>query len=1113
MVRNNKRRAFTIVELVIVIAVIAILAAVMIPTFGGIIKRANISADTQIAASMNTQLSIYKAEGKKIETEADLWAALKSDADFTSQLDPKSAKHGYHFWYIPETQEVKLLSNTELAAQGVFSAGGLDIGFAETAPRSFVNGYYFLDKIVEEKGNNEIANFFKAIESMPANEASAYGEAINDLKDVKGDNEELAKKVLERINKTAVMTDKGVFINTTAEDSIEFIYIPAIGKDVTDYYLNHTVNHETVTNLLPLINLTSSVIELPAGVKVADGSFADFGAITLLVDVEEDKITNLKDVLSAGAVANTATVRVNGVDYTVDGNKVMQGEKEVVTLTYRNPVTEAFTLTATGKVDGGYIALHTIQNGNFTLDLSSANSLQGTVKDENGAVISTYVPYCQDLTWEVIAGGKGDSVTVSDKGVLTIKEDYDGSAITLKATPVAVNNIEEAPTAEITLTVVTLDKISFEFNNAKINDLATWNSPLYVNYNSNGSAVYFKDFDYVYVTNDENKTTVANLSAEKLGAVDIQIKTSGHNHFVINEDFSLGFNWENVKNTIAENSAAATNTVTVSVGAVTKNVTVSIEPSHFGIATPAYKPNINLSLDDQGNATFVDHVYTVGTQNAIQLGLLFAQSDLYANGTIRPESIVVTTYKGATTMGDGEWIYGTQTNSTLTKNGNDWTKFNLLLSDIATNLIVISDGINEICIPVKVVDAYNIYDGAEEGKTAEQLFVNTSYTELLKDKEGKYVGDDEIEKLPVYAMKYTNADQSIVLHTDLTFTKNGNGYYKNCLRVMKNAAIYGNYYTITAHDFYDPDRNTSNGLSLISATNSSLNQVIIDGPVYHSAALQADNIALDLGIINLSTNDSGFFCYGIMATDVTLNDSYISGFNSPVRITNTFTANNTVFNGGAWSNIFINNATTVQLNYSKTIQQDGGYTPTFSSKKNVMALGMGIYVHGKTQTQELQITLNASEQHNWITEDDKGRNSYLDMAIDEIFSNNAATPYLHKVGDTEYVNAGVISIGIYVNALIMKKEFPVYNIYERVSCLNGSPEYSTAPNPIHKDATGKYTGLGYKLDVHVSSNACPRNDANTPNADCVCTSNDRLNLKYEVTDFKDIKFADTETGN
>ena len=51
--RNTNKKGFTIVELVVVVAVIAILAAVLIPTFSGIIKKANQSKDQQAIANMN----------------------------------------------------------------------------------------------------------------------------------------------------------------------------------------------------------------------------------------------------------------------------------------------------------------------------------------------------------------------------------------------------------------------------------------------------------------------------------------------------------------------------------------------------------------------------------------------------------------------------------------------------------------------------------------------------------------------------------------------------------------------------------------------------------------------------------------------------------------------------------------------------------------------------------------------------------------------------------------------------------------------------------------------------------------------------------------------------
>ena len=58
MIKRNNKKGFTIVELVIVIAVIAILAAVLIPTFAGIINKANQSADQQAVANMNKLLAI-----------------------------------------------------------------------------------------------------------------------------------------------------------------------------------------------------------------------------------------------------------------------------------------------------------------------------------------------------------------------------------------------------------------------------------------------------------------------------------------------------------------------------------------------------------------------------------------------------------------------------------------------------------------------------------------------------------------------------------------------------------------------------------------------------------------------------------------------------------------------------------------------------------------------------------------------------------------------------------------------------------------------------------------------------------------------------------------------
>ena len=69
MKTTNKKRGFTIVELVIVIAVIAILAAVLIPTFSGVVQKAKDSAALQEATAAYKE-TIGMTEYASIATDA-----------------------------------------------------------------------------------------------------------------------------------------------------------------------------------------------------------------------------------------------------------------------------------------------------------------------------------------------------------------------------------------------------------------------------------------------------------------------------------------------------------------------------------------------------------------------------------------------------------------------------------------------------------------------------------------------------------------------------------------------------------------------------------------------------------------------------------------------------------------------------------------------------------------------------------------------------------------------------------------------------------------------------------------------------------------------------------
>ena len=80
MKQTNKKKGFTIVELVIVIAVIGILSAVLIPTFSGLINKANKTALQEGLTNAYTSYAAdweYSANGDTLLSKEDVYFVAK----------------------------------------------------------------------------------------------------------------------------------------------------------------------------------------------------------------------------------------------------------------------------------------------------------------------------------------------------------------------------------------------------------------------------------------------------------------------------------------------------------------------------------------------------------------------------------------------------------------------------------------------------------------------------------------------------------------------------------------------------------------------------------------------------------------------------------------------------------------------------------------------------------------------------------------------------------------------------------------------------------------------------------------------------------------------------
>lgn len=127
--KTNRREAFTLVEVLIVVVIMAVLAATIIPTFSDSTKDAKLSSLKFNLNTMRSQIQIYKSQHDgKVPTGTLIELTSKTDVSGTVGTGATHV-YGPYVQAIPvnpftNSNAVKVITNSPAAAGDVSANGG-----------------------------------------------------------------------------------------------------------------------------------------------------------------------------------------------------------------------------------------------------------------------------------------------------------------------------------------------------------------------------------------------------------------------------------------------------------------------------------------------------------------------------------------------------------------------------------------------------------------------------------------------------------------------------------------------------------------------------------------------------------------------------------------------------------------------------------------------------------------------------------------------------------------------------------------------------------------------------------------------------------------------------
>ena len=363
MKNSNKKRGFTIVELIIVIAVIAILAAVLIPTFSSLINKSLVAADESLVRNLNEALAMDVTNPHNTMTDA--LKATKENGFDVSKINARASTDG-------QKHEILWDSRNDCF---VYKKGD-EINYI---PKSNTKGdatpvelwHIANDGTLSDKYSNYLA-------------AGTYEATLN----IKTGLDVGEHKEVTKVNYTNTNGKQDVVIRTN-------------GGTLTINAGNDTVQHYGLVEKT-IIN------------DIAPESYHEFGYVTSYIQVDDGHV-----VIESGA--SVSIVAVNGANVTLEqksGSELFKVRPVgSVTISTEKIKVDSDKIDKTSIADTGALAQMKYGGGNGTensaYELYTASHLVAFANDVNNGVYTDYVyaKLCADVDisgmgWEPIGNAE-----------------------------------------------------------------------------------------------------------------------------------------------------------------------------------------------------------------------------------------------------------------------------------------------------------------------------------------------------------------------------------------------------------------------------------------------------------------------------------------------------------------------------------------------------------------------------------------------------------------------------------------------------------------------------------------------------------------------------------